>query len=86
MKTWYVTFGVQYGQYEHPMLPGVTADHWLRIVAPTEQLARSLTVAVVGDCWASIYDEANFQPEWHPAGEFASVEFRFLAEVEGGEK
>jgi hypothetical protein len=96
MQTFYVSFGVQYGsglgKMEHPTLPGVSGDHYLRVVAEDEEQARALVFAVVGREWAFLYDEHEFlrmhnpngySRDYFPAGEFASIEFRLASRNRG---
>lgn len=84
MQTFYVTFGTGYGEAPdrevHPYLPGVTGDHYLRVVAQNEEQARALVFAVLDCRWAFIYTEDDFRRERFPAGKFGSIEFRLAKE------
>lgn len=69
-ETFYVTMGVQYRNEPHPDLTFAQAnpDGYLIVRAPNERYARDILGAVIGNRYAFLYTEAEFEPKWHPLG------------------
>ena len=75
-KIFYLTFGVQYRQQQHPQ--GMSPDGYVIIVATTEQDARMKAWELFGERWAFMYDHLDirsgrFDPDsgLHPRGVLA---------------
>ncbi len=70
-RLYYVTFGVQYRQEEHPTMPGVDPDGYFTIEAPNATIARRIANALFDQHWAFMYHE----PQDHqcPLGELGRV-------------
>ena len=70
MQTFYVTMGVQYRNENHPDLTFAQAnpDGYLIVRAVNERYARDILGAVIGNRYAFLYTEAEFDPSWHPLG------------------
>lgn len=70
----YVTFGVQYGpdperHIEHPVIPELKGStHWVEVVAPDYETARTWTFAVFDQSWSWLYKDTEFRPEMWPGG------------------
>jgi hypothetical protein len=60
---YYFTFG-----QKHPL-----KDHWVRIVAPNESLARKTMFEIFGDKWAFSYPGDKFPKEAFPKGEIGCL-------------
>jgi hypothetical protein len=77
----YVTFGVQYGRRPGDDMHNLAmyADGYAVFEAPSYEIAHALAAAVYGTQWAFIYTEADFQPEYHPAGELMRLSWTWKA-------
>ena|ERR1700741_1545588 len=73
MPKYYVTFGAQYAEEEHPHF-SCHPDGWIEIEAPSEHDARIEAHNCFGDKWAFLYTEKNFNPSMYPAGRLATIE------------
>lgn len=74
VEEFFVTFGSQYPREPHPTWELAHTDGWVRVVAPSYDLARAAVVAWLGRAWSNIYDDAaDLGPEWFPRGELAVV-------------
>lgn len=74
-ENFYVTFGQKYRREEHPILGMVPdlPDQWVRIEAHDEVAARSLAGVFFGQQWGFLYDEASFEKNYHPKGEYGVI-------------
>lgn len=70
-----VTFGLKYAREAHPVAAWAHPAGWLAVIAPDEETARALTVALVGLHWSYIYPADEIGPEHFPRGELARVGF-----------
>jgi len=71
METYYISFGTKYAFEPHP-LEWVHPDGYLRIDAPSYEIARSYAMQLTDDKFAFMYDK---RPEsiYFPLGEIAHV-------------
>jgi len=68
-----VTFGVKYRHETHPHWAGAHPDGWLEVLARDEAEARIILHRYVGNAYAFMYEEARFEPKWHPLGRLATI-------------
>jgi len=73
VKTFYVTFGVQYPREPHPLYERATGAGWVRIEAASWERARDVAFGLFGPHWSFLYTELEFDPSWHEAGQLAWV-------------
>lgn len=67
MKTYYITFGVQYGECMlHPQ--GMRGDAWAEIQAESELEARKAAFAFFREHWADSYTAETFERGLYPFG------------------
>lgn len=71
MEKFMVTFGVKYRREAHPRLGLVNPSGYLVISAPNEEEARSYLSYVIGEEWAFIYREEQFDASHYPSGALA---------------
>lgn len=70
LRTFYVTFGVQYFHEPHPHWKGAHPDGYLEVLAPDEEAARALVRSFIGTHWSMMYDR---KPEWARRGRLAAI-------------
>lgn len=82
MKTFYVTFGVQYPREPHPLYDDAHHDGWVTIEAPSWEGARDVAFALFGPHWAFCYTELDFKHDsFFPLGELAYVFARDVTDI-----
>lgn len=53
-----LTFGVQYAREPHPVVGQlIHPDGWVKVMAPTHDIARALVVALFGTAWSNLYEQ-----------------------------
>jgi hypothetical protein len=75
MKTFYVTFGIQYADEPHPLWPKAHPDGYLTIIAKDEEMARRLTAALLATRWAFMYSHEEFDRTKFSRGELGCIAF-----------
>jgi hypothetical protein len=67
-----ITFGQKYRFQDHPQ--GGHPDGWFEVTAESEAAAREKVFAVLGQTWAFIYDENEFDQTFYPKGKIGEIE------------
>lgn len=73
MPKYYLTFGIQYAEEQHPYFHNAHPDGWVEIESQSEMEARVEAYDLFEDKWAFIYDEKNFNPTNFRAGRIATA-------------
>ncbi|HSU37138.1 MAG TPA: hypothetical protein VLJ88_15890, partial [Propionibacteriaceae bacterium] len=66
-----LTFGLQYGDEQHPTFPKANPRGWVTVLAPGYEAARTLVHEKIGNNWAFLYPVGEFRATRYPAGEIA---------------
>jgi hypothetical protein len=66
-----LTFGLRYGDEEHPTFAKANPRGWVTVLAPGYEAARALVHERIGNDWAFLYPVADFRATRYPAGEIA---------------
>lgn len=77
MKTFYLTFGVQYAREVHPSGSHVHPDGYVVIKAPEYDIARDLAVQLYGKQWSDLYgihDIGTWELDLFPRGVLLTIE------------
>ncbi len=64
-----LTFGLRYGDEEHPTFAKANPRGWVTVLAPGYEAARSLVNKKIGNNWAFLYPAGEFRATRYPAGE-----------------
>ena len=67
MRKFYVTFGQRYSYEDHPQ--GGKPNGWFTFYAKDEEEARKKALEVLGNKWAFMYEENEFNKRFYPLGE-----------------
>lgn len=70
----YFTFGQKYAHDPHPTYAHANPNGWVRIVADSYQVARRHAFELFGEHFSMQYMDANWKPEYFPAGEIECIE------------
>ena len=82
MDNFYVTFGQQYRYNQHPAAGH--PDGWFLIIAEDETDARSAAFKLMGDKWAFMYPESEFNKDYFPMGLLRTIDATKLLEDTNG--
>lgn len=72
----FVTFGQQYAQEQHPTIEQAHPDGWLVIEAYSYDEARAVAARELGTRWSNIYDKDDFMKDaerLYPKGEVGRI-------------
>ena len=85
MKNFYLTFGVQYPEQQHPYWSAATHAGWVRIIAESEDTARMIAQQFFGKAWSLVYPEAYFDTspsrKFYPEGELLVIKQKDRTQV-----
>ena len=68
-SNYFLVFGVQYYDEPHPEWPECNPKGWVRIVAPSYEMALAMAYRRFGPHWSTLVPEANFNARLFTAGE-----------------
>lgn len=72
-----ITFGVRYNHEQHNLLPGITGEHYVTVIAADANQCREIVQSQIADRWAFDYPKGELSwdaDQWAkscPKGEFA---------------
>lgn len=73
-KTYYVSISTLYVDGDsHPVLDGMTGNHYLKVIAPDFDTALELINKETGENYLTIFPEDTFNEYFYPAGNFKTV-------------
>jgi hypothetical protein len=81
MQEFFVTFGQQYAQEQHPVIKTAHPDGWLVVEADSLEAARAAVVRDLGTSWSNLYEKTDFMKDaarLYPLGEIARIGSRPL--------
>ena len=71
------TFGTQYGRVEHPLMPGITGNHYVRVVAGNLDEAHQLMNQAFDQAWAFITPAEEYSArdleKFYPSGCYGTL-------------
>lgn len=74
LQRWCVTFATEYGFNRlHPHQVWAVGDGWLDVWAIDYDMARELTISLLGIAWSSLEEGDTFDPKWFPGGCLAVI-------------
>lgn len=81
LKNFYVTFGVKYRFFTHPVWIAADPDGVLKVMAPSLDTATAATQIALGTNYAFIYPEAEMAWKYHPQGVIGTITYTGIVDI-----
>lgn len=81
LQNYYVTFGVQYSREPHPCGAYIDPNGYAVIRAVSYKHAHEAAFHKYGQAWSFLYDEEDFEADYHPYGCIEALEVTSVEEA-----